>query len=148
MRLRAKWLWLNDNPEFLYLRRKRWYPENVPWAQHKDTAYSRWIRMNQEFMAQWWDYKDFYLGKLDIRDFEAAKLREKELGLKRRLPKLLTEVVLKKLIWWRWAVQDKQFKEYIAIKYPFLKKDDIMNAWVVSKQTKRDILKIISLLRK
>ena len=42
--------------------------------------------------------QDFYLGKLDIRDFETAKLREKELGLKRRLPKLLTEVVLKKLI--------------------------------------------------
>ncbi len=123
-------------------RKKRLYPLHYRGVPHKDTVYTRWPKAIIEYLTQWWDPKDTFIGRLQEKDI--AKIQEnKDL----KYPKLVSEVIIQKLV--NKKINDKEFKEFIAGKYNFLQEDmvkDTMNDF--TSDQKKKLIEILQIIRK
>lgn len=60
--------------EQLFYRRKRNYPLWVPWVQHKDTTYTRWLKKIINFVKNGGDIRLLFNGKFWIDDIVEKKV--------------------------------------------------------------------------
>lgn len=150
-----KVLWSSASVNAMLLRRKRNYPMNYKWVQHKDTTYSRWKRQIADFIAWWWDLHDLFVWKVGLQDIETAKQIINWEWIKLKYPILiweilfflLTEKKIKKSKWqYKWRNIKRDFLAYIKRRYPF----QIPTEWVEQLNTtnKRKIIEILNLLEK
>jgi len=100
------------------LRAKRNYPLWWKGVQHKDITYSRWIYKVREYLFDWGDFIDLFLGKVD---FEDISILARNTDWKNLLfPKQVTmRLVFSLLAWWNQEVYDSFIEEAIK-KYPFI----------------------------
>lgn len=158
------WLALKD-PKTTFLRRKRNYPLDYKWVQHKDTSYNRWERQVVNFLQNNWDVKDLYIWKVSFEDIAKTKEIVALENIKIMYPLLIWELLQYTLLLREsWMMQkelmDKNFKplkfnendfwDYIERKYPFLNiRQEIAN-WTIERfslKTKLKIGRILNILK-
>lgn len=130
-----------------WLRRKRLYPIAYRWAQHKDTTYTRWPKEVISYLYSWGDVKDLYMWRLQKKDILDLKSSWKISEENTIYPKLVSEVILYKLI--HWSISDAEFKDFIVGKYNFLSENTIrdkMNNF--TNKQKHKLIEILRILKK
>lgn len=141
------WLALKD-PKTTFLRRKRNYPLDYKWVQHKDTSYNRWERQVVHFLQNNWDVKDLYVWKVSFEDITKTKKIIESEDIKLIYPLLIWELLQYVILWKK--LSENEFWEYIEAKYPFLnikqelvnKSIERFNFWI-----KRKVVLILQLLK-
>jgi len=129
------------------LRKKRNYPFNYAWVQHKDTSYSRWIQQVVDYLKSWKDPKDLFLWKVSFEDM--SKIKKLSEDKKQLYPLFVAELLLYVLNWNK--IYHKDFLNNIKQKYPFLDVDKEYNKhWTVEKvnfNTKRKLVEILKTIK-
>lgn len=154
-----------QNASWLFLRRKRNYPLDYKWVQHKDTSYNRGQHKIVEFIKWWWNIKDLYVGKVSFEDIGKTKEIVEEKNIKLIYPLLIWEllqyVILLKESWRmqryiKWGKLKPQkfiesdFWNYIEWKYPFLNiRQEIVNNSIerLTFSMKRKVVQILNILK-
>lgn len=135
------------NASGMFLRRKRNYPLDSAWVQHKDTSYNRWQHKILDFMKSW-DVKDLYLWKVSFEDI--AKTKEIVAGenIKLMYPLLIWELLQYVILWNE--LKENDFWDYIERKYPFLNIRQEISTKSIERLTfsmKRKVAQILQLLK-
>lgn len=141
------WVALWD-PEWLFLRRKRNYPLDYKWVQHKDTSYNRGEQAVVKFIKSWWNPLDLYVGKVSFEDINNAKEIVNEENPKLMYPLLLGEIILYVVNWNK--LVGKNFWKYIESKYPFINVEKYIENGTIEKLSftnKKKILEILNLVK-
>lgn len=141
------WLALKD-PKTTFLRRKRNYPLDYKWVQHKDTSYNRWERQVVNFLQNNWDVKDLYLWKVSFEDIGKTKEIVRGENIKLMYPLLIWEL-LQYVILWK-ELKENEFWDYIEQKYPFLNIRQEIATKSIERLTfsmKRKVVQILQLLK-
>lgn len=136
------------NASWMFLRRKRNYPLNYSWVQHKDTSYNRWEHKVVSFLQNGWNVKDLYVWKVSFDDIKWVKQITKAENIKLVFPLLLWEL-LQYVITWNKLVEN-EFWDYIEQKYPFLNVRNEIANWSIERlnfASKRKVVQILSLLK-
>lgn len=131
----------------LFLRRKRNYPLNYPWVQHKDTSYNRGQHKIVEFVKKWGNIKDLYVWKVSFDDIEKTKKIIDAENIKLMYPLLIWEL-LQYIVLWK-SLKENEFWQYIEGKYLFLNiRQEIVNKTIerLTFSMKRKVVEILSLL--
>ncbi len=141
------WVALKD-PAWLFLRRKRNYPLNYPWVQHKDTSYNRWELQVVKFLRDKRDVKDLYVWKVSFKDIWLTKEIIDREQIKLTYPLLIWELLQYVLLWNK--LIENEFWDYIEKKYPFLNVRQEIANWSIERLTfgaKRQVVEILKLLQ-
>lgn len=136
------------NASWLFLRRKRNYPLNYRWVQHKDTSYNRWQHKIVDFIKWWWNVKDLYLWKVSFENLGKTKEIIESENIKIIYPLLIWEL-LQYVILWK-ELQENEFWNFIQKKYPFLNiRQEIVNNSIerLSFWVKRKVVQILQLIK-
>jgi len=56
------------------LRAKRNYSLKLPWVQHKDVVYFRWLDITVEYLQNGWEFYKLFLWKISFHDLEDASI--------------------------------------------------------------------------
>lgn len=133
-----------------FLRRKRLYPLDYRWVQHKDTSYSRWIQKVIQYIKKWWDIKTLFIAKVFFEDLDLAKsIIDSTQWLTLQYPLFVAELLLFVLSWN--SLNEEAFRKHLSKKYPFLEpKNEIDNNTVsrLTFSTKKKIIEILDILQK
>lgn len=135
------------NASWMFLRRKRNYPLNYPWVQHKDTSYNRGQHKIVEFVKKWGNIKDLYVWKVSFDDIEKTKKIIDAENIKLMYPLLIWELLQYVILWNE--LRENDFYDYIEAKYPFLNiRQEIVNKTIerLTFSMKRKVVEILSLL--
>jgi len=134
------------NSNWIFLRRKRNYPLNYNWVQHKDTTYNRWQHKILNFISSWSDIKDLYVWKVSFDDIPKTKEIIKIENIKIIYPLLIWELL--KYVILNNSLIEKDFWEYIEQKYPFLNIKQEISDKSIKRLTffmKRKVVQILNL---
>lgn len=148
VKLLCKMNW-ESNIEWIYLRRKRNYPLNYRWVQHKDTTYSRWIQKVIEYIREWNDLKDLFIGKLSFEDLNLGKNIAVQNSIKLKYPIFIWELILFVLNWNK--LSKSSFQNYLKNKYPFVFEqiwDEVLKLNELSFSNKKKLVEILKILGK
>ena len=135
------------NASWMFLRRKRNYPIDYKWVQHKDTSYNRWQHKIVDFIKKWGNIKDLYVWKVSFDDIEKTKKIIDAENIKLMYPLLIWELLQYVILWNE--LRENDFCDYIEAKYPFLNiRQEIVNKTIerLTFSMKRKVVEILSLL--
>ncbi len=131
----------------MFLRRKRNYPLDYQWVQHKDTSYNRWQHKIVDFMTSW-DVKDLYVWKVSFEDIVKTKEIVNGENINLIYPLLIWELLQYVILWQE--LKEDEFWNYIETKYLFLNiRQEILNKTVerLTFSMKRKVVQILQLLQ-
>lgn len=134
-------------PQKRMLRVKRNYPLWYPWAQHKDTSYSRWVLELKSFLQNDGDIRDYFVWKVGVKDIPKVKkiIKLDWLDWDIQNPLMIAEMLLFYLFP-KDQRPEKDFLSYIKKKYPFLNlKDEEIK--LLSYSQKKQVVDILWHLR-
>ena len=137
-----------ENAFWVFLRRKRNYPLNYSWVQHKDTSYNRVQNQIVNFIKNDWNIKDLYVWKVSFEDIPLTKEIIEKWNIKLLYPLLIWELLQYVILWNK--LHENDFWNYIEQKYPFLNiREEIANKSIdrLSFPIKRQIIQILQLLK-
>ncbi len=127
------------------LRRKRNYPLDYIWVQHKDTTYSRWLIQIIDYISQWWNWEDLYTAKVNFDDMNKAIIIRDEQHNHTKYPKLISEVILYKLN--HKTLNQSDFLHVLSEKYKgFLSQDNISKVESLGYEQKKQLIEILNII--
>lgn len=135
------------NASWMFLRRKRNYPLDYQWVQHKDTSYNRGQHKIVDFMTSW-DVKDLYVWKVSFEDIAKTKEIVNGENINLIYPLLIWELLQYVILWQE--LKEDEFWNYIETKYLFLNiRQEILNKTVerLTFSMKRKVVQILQLLQ-
>jgi len=115
-----------SSPDANLERRKRNYPDNYVWVQHKDVAYVRWLIRVTEYLDvwtedSWWDIENLFVWKVWIDSIINWDFQFDE--QKMLFPILNVEVMLfyiMNALWENKKLKHDDFVKYMKLKYKWI----------------------------
>lgn len=125
-----------------FVRFKRNYSFSLPWVQHKDTSYFRWITEIFEYLKSWESVNNLYIWNISLEDTKeiADKINGKNKQLK--FPLMIGEIILYSMK--HHSIHHENFMKYLEEKYSFTKLQ-----WGLSRLTlsqKKKLMQVLNLI--
>lgn len=137
----SKWKKFLKNLIWIFARRKRCYPFDEPWVQHKDTVYSRWRFRVLEIINKinsWEEVSlsDHYKAKVSFEDIDLVKDLWNDVQL--IFPLLIWELLLFAIS--HNNITEKKFNEFIKLKYWVLFNDSVRKLNIAQRKAVVEII--------
>lgn len=154
-------IYLHMGQEFnsqTHLRPKRNYPINMPWAQHKDITYARWMDQIVDYLANGNNFYDLFLGRISFEDIayfkELKEIKEEtEKSFEIIEPIFLWEIIKFVLLKWYRIKKDcnheliQSFGLYLKKKYNFIdRQKQEAKMEILLNNNKKDLINIFKIL--